>query len=389
MKVTPEQIETVYDETNAVQHYLSKSRRDGVKVEWEEPFSRSVFKQAIAQWGINKGGKLRVLDVGSGTGDGYVLLSTLLLEESELGSSYELEYLGIDISPQMVETASNLYSNHSNVRFESGDIRTSRLTRPFDLYLSCGVPYSHLTHEELYQALKMIAKNACNNRSRCAVVVDVLGRYSIEWTHKWKESRWDYCMSFFESAGDAEATWMSFYSHQHLQEVMQQAANAVGCRVEKFEFFDRSIMVGRHTSTGQFNPESPKYRNLVNSLLDPSQETELSQLIFQVELGSAPEHILDFFRKFSGWWNSLVSEATELLGESLAVEPVELPPEVQGFKAAAQKELQLISEKHLRRQKVESMLAQVLKKLEATQQPGYGVGHDLFGVMWLDATTGL
>ena len=124
MKVTPEQIETVYDETNAVEHYLSKSRRDGVKVEWEEPFSRSVFKQAITQWDINKAGKLRVLDVGSGTGDGYVLLSTLLLEESELGSSYDLDYLGIDISPQMVETANELYGNHGNVRFECADIRT-------------------------------------------------------------------------------------------------------------------------------------------------------------------------------------------------------------------------------------------------------------------------
>jgi len=397
MKVTPKQIETVYDETNAVQHYLSKSRRDGVKVEWEEPFSRSVFKQAIAQWGLafpgrareRGGGKLRVLDVGSGTGDGYVLLSRLLLEDSELGSSYELDYLGVDISAQMVETANELYGNHSNVRFECADLRTREFHRPFDVYLSCGVPYSHLTHDELNQALKKIAENACENRSRCAVVVDVLGRYSIEWTPKWKESRWDYAMSFFESEGNAEPTWMSFYSHQHLQEVMQEAADAVGCPVEKFEFFDRSIMVGRHTSTGQFNPELPKYRNLVNSLLDPSQETELSQLIFQVELGSAPDNILDFFRKFSGWWNSLVGDATAVLGGYLAVDPVELPPEVQGFKAAAQKELQLISEKHLRRQKVESMLAQVLGKLEATQQPGYGVGHDLFGVMWLDATTGL
>ena len=48
--------------------------------------------------------------------------------------------------------------------------------------------------------------------------------------------------------------------------------------------------------------------------------------------------------------------------------------------------MQQISEKHLYREKVELMLADVLRKLEATQQPGYGVGHDLFGVMWLDAT---
>ncbi len=386
MKVTQGQIEKVYAQSNAVEHYLSKSRRDGVKVEWEEPFSRSVFKQAIASGIENKEKKLRFLDVGSGTGDGYVLLSTLFSQDSKLLSNYELDYLGIDISPQMVETARNLYGSHNNVRFECGDIRTSSFTQPFDVYLSCGVPYSHLTHEELYEALKMIVTNVCNHRSRCSVVVDVLGRYSIEWMHKWKESRWDYAMSFFESEGDQEATWMSFYSHQHLQEIMQQAANAVGCPVEKFAFFDRSIMVGRHTSTGQFNPKLSQYRNLVNSLLDPSQETELSQLIFQVELGSAPEYILDFFTQFSGWWNTLVSEATALLGESLAVEPVELPPEVQGFKAAAEKELQQIADKHQYRQNLESMLALVLRKLEITQQPGYGVGHDLFGVMWLDAT---
>jgi len=386
MKVTPEQIKAVYDESNAVEHYLSKSRRDGVKLKWEEPFSRSVFKQAISSCNKKKGEKLKVLDVGSGTGDGYVLLSRLFSEDQEVGSSYELDYLGIDISHQMVEAANDLYGNHSNVQFKYADIRTSSLTQPFDVYLSCGVPYSHLTHEELYEAIKMIAKNARDNSSRCAVVVDVLGRYSIEWTRKWKESRWDYAMSFFESEGDAEASLMSFYSHHHLQEIMQQAAQDIGCPVEKFEFFDRSIMVGRHTSTGEFNPELPQYRNLVNSLLDPSRQTELSQLIFQVELGSAPDHILNFFSQFSGWWNTLVADAAALLGESLAVKPVELPPEVQGFKATAQKELEQISEKQLSRQEVELMLAQMLCLLEATQQPGYGVGHDLFGVMWLDAT---
>ncbi|MDY6785383.1 MAG: class I SAM-dependent methyltransferase [Cyanobacteriota bacterium] len=386
MKVTSDRIRNVYHQSNAVEHYLSQDRRDGVKIEWEEPFSCSVFKKAIVPYSKDKRDKLRVFDVGSGTGDGYVLLSKLLSEESELGGLENLDYLGVDISPQMVETANNLYGNRSNVRFECADVRSMRLERPFDLYLSCGVPYSHLTHEELYQALKKIVTNVCQQRSRCAIEVDVLGRYSIEWTPKWQESRWDYAMSFFESQGDAEPTWMSFYSHQHLEEIMQQAANEVGCPVEKFEFFDRSIMVGRHTSTGQFNPELPQYRNLINSLIDPSQETELSQLIFQVELGTAPEHILEFFKKFSSWWNFLVGEAIVVLGGSLRVEAVELPPEVRGFKAELQEELQQISDKHLYRQKVESMLARALRQLEATQQPGYGVGHDLFGVMWLDAT---
>ena len=385
MKVTSDRIKTVYDKSNAVEHYLSKDRRDSVKIEWEEPFSCFVFKQAIKLFDKTKKDKLRVLDVGSGTGDGYVLLSKLFLEDQEI-SNYQLDYFGIDISPQMVKTANDLYADENHVKFECTDIRTTNFTEAFDIYLSCGVPYSHLTNEELHKALKMIVTNICKHRSRCAVIVDVLGRYSIEWTPKWGQSRWDYAMSFFESEGHAEPTWMSFYSHEHLKEIMKKVADDVGCPVEKFEFFDRSIIVGRHTSTGQFNPNLPKYRNFINSLLDPLEKTELSQLIFQVELNSAPEHILEFFKKFSGWWNLLVSQAGAILGESIEAELVELPLEVRGFKAEVEKELQQISEKHLYREKVELMLAEVLRKLEATQQPGYGVGHDLFGVMWLDAT---
>jgi hypothetical protein len=29
------------------------------------------------------------------------------------------------------------------------------------------------------------------------LVVDVLGRYSLEWTTRWDRTRWDYRMSFF------------------------------------------------------------------------------------------------------------------------------------------------------------------------------------------------
>ena len=172
------QIKTVYDKSNAVEHYLSKDRRDSVKIEWEEPFSCSVFKRAIKLSDKTKKDKLKVLDIGSGTGDGYVLLSKLFLEDQEI-SNYQLDYFGIDISPQMVKTANDLYADENNVKFECADIRTSNFTEAFDIYLSCGVPYSHLTNEELHKALKMIVTNICKHRSRCAVVVDVLGRYSI------------------------------------------------------------------------------------------------------------------------------------------------------------------------------------------------------------------
>ena len=130
MKVTSECIKNNYDKSNAVEHYLSKDRRDSVKIEWEEPFSCSVFKQAIRLSNKIKKDKLKVLDVGSGTGDGYVLLSKLFKEDKEI-SNYQLDYFGIDISPQMVETANDLYADESNVRFECEDIRNSSFTESF------------------------------------------------------------------------------------------------------------------------------------------------------------------------------------------------------------------------------------------------------------------
>ncbi|MEB3339204.1 class I SAM-dependent methyltransferase [Okeania sp.] len=382
MNVTSDDIKAVYEESNATQHYLSPNRKDNVKVYWEEAFSRFVFKQAILSIDTPAREKLRVLDVGAGIGDGYTLLSDLLAQEPSLDKC-NLDYLGIDISPEMVETANNLYKNNTNVRFEQADIRKQIPESPFDLYLSCGVPYSHLTHEELETVLKILFERILKNQSPCAVVIDVLGRYSIEWQPHWSESRWNYNMSFFKSEGEAKPTLMSFYSHEHLEKIIRNAASEVNCPIKNLAFFDRSIVVGRHTSTGAFNRELPKYRNLVNSLLDPNQETDLNQLILRVESGDAPEYIIKFFHQFSGWWNTIIAEAAELLNESLEVNRVQLPANIESLDVLIKQNLAnsvLTND----RQRIELAVAKRLQQLEQTCEPGYGVGHDLFGVVWLD-----
>ena len=63
MKVTSECIKNNYDKSNAVEHYLSKGRRDSVKIEWEEPFSCSVFKQAIRLSNKIKKDKLSLIHI--------------------------------------------------------------------------------------------------------------------------------------------------------------------------------------------------------------------------------------------------------------------------------------------------------------------------------------
>ncbi|MGD1807681.1 class I SAM-dependent methyltransferase [Dapis sp. BLCC M126] len=384
MTVTSHDIKTVYEESNATQHYLSPNRKDNVKVYWEEAFSRFVFQEAILSIETPDRQNLRVLDVGAGIGDGYSLLSDLLAQEPSLDKC-NLDYLGIDISPEMVETANNLYKNNINVRFEQADIRKKIPETPFDLYLSCGVPYSHLTHEELETVLKMLFEDILKHQCRCAVVIDVLGKYSIEWQSHWGESRWNYNMSFFKSEGQAKPTLMSFYSHDHLENIIRNAASEVGCPIKKLAFFDRSIVVGRHTSTGAFNPTLPKYRNLVNSLLDQNQKTDLNKLILRVESGDAPEYITQFFHEFSGWWNTIIAEAAELLHEPLDVNQVKLPSHLESLDLLINQNFANPSLNN-DRQRIELALAEKLQQLEQTCQRGYGVGHDLFGVVWLDTT---
>ncbi len=383
MELSSKNLSSVYEKSDALSHYLSQTRRDAVKVHWEEPVSRSVFKQAIISKNTEHRGVLRVADIGSGTGDGYVLLSSLLAKQPELCE--RLDYLGVDISPAMIDTANKLYGTEKNVKFTCADIRSWQLDQPIDLYLSCGVPYSHLTTDELYKALQLIVASVQKQGMRCAVIIDVLGKYSIEWTPQWQHSRWNYCMSFIETKQEQAEMLMSFYSHHQLQQLMESAAQSQGCSIEKTAFFDRSIMVGRHTSTQQFNPHLSPYRDLINSLFDSEKVTDLAELIFLPPKGQAPKYILAFFQQFSGWWNTLVAQASQLLGEPLSITPVTLPIELQSFDKATAVKLSTITDQKQWRSQLEVLLAQALCTLEQTQQPGYGVGHDLFGVMWLDA----
>src|ERR1700712_5962206 len=94
---------------SAIPHYLSADRRDPVKRYWEEPFSRSVLRTAAAGLGDADGSPLRVLDVGSGTGDGFQLLSRALQEAAAVAptaaAERRFEYVGMDCDASMVTTA--------------------------------------------------------------------------------------------------------------------------------------------------------------------------------------------------------------------------------------------------------------------------------------------
>ncbi len=368
--------------TQGVNHYLSASRHDGVKTDWEQPFTRGVIKHAIDRTAPKT--PLSVLDLGSGTGDGLSLLMTMLEENSVPDGLRRFEYVGLDLSQDMVATAQRLHAHHQNVRFIRGDMREAVPEHPFGLYLSCGVPYSHLTRPELRQSLKNIFSVIHRNKARSAVVVDVLGRYSIEWPCNWLFDRWMYRMSFFSTDDEMPATEMSVYSADDLGQLIRQAADDASCAVTDIEFFDRSIMVGRHTTTGEYNQAIPQYRTLVNSLMDASRQTEFSQLLFNVPTDEAPANIVKFFKRFSMAWNALVAEAAAHCGELQDVPKSLLQQPVHGLTKELESHRSATNGADFRSSVVEPTLAEYLRRLETVAQPGLGVGHTLTAVAYLE-----
>lgn len=286
-------------------HYLSPDRRDPVKRFWEEPLNHDLLTTAIGQLDIDTGTPLRVLDIGAGTGDGVALLDHALHNGD--GTAPPMNYVGLDPDPEMVATAQNLYSDRSDVDFVEGDVRHTLPVDDAHIYLSAGVPYSHLEPDEFYTALAGIFDTAHQRPHRTAVVIDVLGQYSLEWVQNWTFNRWNYQMSFFHGAGEDNdiAAPMTFYSRHSLHEAILQAKNDSGVGLASVDYYDRSVMVGRHTSTGTFNPSLPRYRTLINSLYKGDTELDLDELRLTPPGNERPnDDVSQFFDTFASLWNT-------------------------------------------------------------------------------------
>ncbi|WP_031467022.1 class I SAM-dependent methyltransferase [Sciscionella sediminilitoris] len=298
--------ESVYAGARA--HYLSPKRRDPVKRLAEEPVSRTLLREAVA--GLGHHGPVRVLDLGCGTGDGLDLLS---------GVPHAVQYTGLDSDADMVHTAAEL---HPDARFVRGDLRGPLPEGEFELYMSSGVPYSHLPADQIEQALRGIFERVRETGKPAALLADVLGRYSIEWLPNWGRTRWDYAMTFFEGESAPAGEPMTFLAGEDFAAVVRNAASSAGVRLADTRFTDRSVLLGRHTATRTFNPHIPPYRKLVNDLHSGTETGGFERLFFDPPRKGAPPAVLEFFTELASRWNGIVRAAIdqEQPGTALAEE---------------------------------------------------------------------
>jgi SAM-dependent methyltransferase len=339
----------------ATAHYTSPKRRDPVKTMLEEIVTHRVLRDAITRLRPEPGRPLRVLDVGCGTGDGLALLTEQHGPLAPLTGEDTLDYLGVDLDPDMVDTARSLHAGRP-ARFAVADMRSELPAGDFDLYLSCGVPYSHLPHEDVVEVLTGLMRRIVETRDSAVIIVDVLGRYSVEWTPKWPETRWSYIMSFFEDATETLHDQMSFFDRRSLDEALVEAATRAGARLGGTTFTDRSVLAGRHTATRSFNPAIPPYRTLLNELARGNTDVVPAQLRFEPPAGHAPRQVELFFAAFAERWNRIIATAAR---------------DGQGLPSA----------EHAKQ------LATALFACEQQAQQGLGVGHSLMATVVVERPT--
>lgn len=343
----------------AAAHYLSSGRRDPVKRLWEEPFSRTMIADAVGSLGLDRSDPVRVIDIGAGIGDGFVLLEGALNVGDKVPAvgGRLISYLGLDIDPEMVATARDQYRDRAYIEFVQADVREELPDDPFDVYMSAGVPYSHLTSEELAAVLCNIFSAVRKNRRRSAVLIDVLGRYSIEWQSQWEKSCWEYHMSFFSDSSEVITAPMTFYSRSSLWDCISEAVQETGISLVNIDFFDRSVAVGRHTATGTFHPGLPPYRLLLNQLFDGDTAVDLDRLAITPPTADVSPEIDAFFALLCTAWNGCVADTT-------------VKERAYGASPGSRRSL-----------------ARALRGAEQGVQRGLGTGHSLIAVAYVDGST--
>ena len=296
----------------AGQHYTSSIRRDWVKRSWEEPAFHRHLDAALERAGSHGlRSDLDVLDVGCGTG---VALDLLLGAPSLVGGRRTLNRAtGVDLDEGLLSIARDRFADDPRMTFTRGDLSSVPDTGPHDLVLSSGVPFSHLTPEQLEPALARIAQVALGTRTDAAaprsalVIVDVLGRYSLEWTTRWDQTRWEYRMSFFATDEEVAATPMTTWDGEALDATIRRAAAAAQAEVVDLVLVDRSLAVGRHTMTGEYTPELPRLRDLVDALAEGT-EVDPALLRITLSLPDAPDAVLEAHAAFAAAWNAALTE---------------------------------------------------------------------------------
>ena len=417
MNINQESILSNYAKALAVgaydnHHSYTFGKQDYVRRNWEDKYTRHALSPFIKELcedkrNLNQG--IRVMDLGCGAGECLNILTTLpqtsvsldIISNQVLDYSNLAAYKGVDISPAMIAKAKALHNDRPQAEFVVADLNdglpVTSGEMPYDIYISSYGSLSHLNDSSLTNLIKDIC---CHMGERAIFVADLLGKYSYEWPCYWGEPGSDrvkmhnYSMSYIyppdtRSSAQIEIFPIRYWGGGELEQLINRIAEDNSVKVRRHVLCDRSILVGRHMDTQEYNPKAPPLRATINSLYEPNFCTDLSQLIFQYEPHLHHPHINRFFQNLQTAWNSIVYGCMEALTqwrypEKLQAEPpIQNPPLVLNSNRIIRRlidQTQIFHFDDPRANLVEPQLAYLLRDLEWNFQQGLGTAHGLLAV---------
>ena len=388
---------------------------DNVRRFWEDQVTGIFLRPALNELVIQKKAhleRIRVLDLGCGSGDGYDLLMGVTAKDPGI---YEYitavitpdmleEYAGIEINDELIKQAEADYGHYPKVRFIQDDLSSGlpefvKKQDPFDIYLTSYGTMSHF-HDE--QNVKIISDICRHAPEKALFVGDWLGRYSYEWQDLWhyppdQECFMDYRISYvypeeMRDLAEVAVFPLRIITRDDVMRIMDEAARESGAEIKPLAFFDRSILIGRHMDTGDYNKNCPKLRTQVNSLFEGYVRTDMESLLVDYVPFTGFDHLNNFFEMFFMSCNTLIQYTISLLSEydseteTLRMIPDVLPYYPEPLKEAMHSMRRLIEGAawlkwgDVRANVIEPHLGYSLRKLEMDMQPGTGMGHSLVGI---------
>lgn len=390
---------------------------DNVRIYWEDQLTRLFIRPFLSELVTHKeklGEKIRIIDLGSGTGQGYELLTKIDKRYLDLGLHHqrvlpenEVElYLGLDLFEAMVAKGNEIYEDKPQVQFMQGDLReglaaVKKEEQPFDLYFSA---YGSLSHLDTNYLKRLLTDICDHSRNGSLVALDLLGRYSIEWPNHWTieneaDKFCDYSMSYlypgygWEQEQDIEHFPLRFWTGAEVEALVDELRARTGVGITILKKFDRSAMVGRHVDTRQYNPRLRPIRRTVNSLHEDYLRTDLDELLLSKTMFPPPPHsqMAAFLDELITGWNILVQYCQKRLKKNSSL--VELKG-WSDFSAPLQFALMTIDRVindtewmwsgDPRANIIEPQLGYALRNLESDLQRGLGCGHGLLVMLKIE-----
>jgi SAM-dependent methyltransferase len=388
---------------------------DNVRRFWEDQLTGIFLRPALNDLVDEKRRRLeriRILDLGCGSGDGYDLIMGVTTKDpgiyeyitAALTDDMLKEYVGVEINADLLRQAEEYYGSSPKMRFVEGDLTHGlppeiRKEQPFDFYFNSYGTLSHFTDE---QCVKIISDVCTHAPEHALFMGDWLGRYSYEWQDLWhhppdQEYFMDYRISYIypeeERDGIEVASFpLKLVCRDEIMDIVRRASQEAGVEITPLVFFDRSIFVGRHLDTGDYNKNSPRLRGPVNSLFESYVRTDLESLLVDYVPRQGFDHLNNFFEMFFMSCNALVNYTIALLSQyDSESEQFRAVPEILPFYPDALKEAMHSMERviegvgwlkwgDVRANVIEPHLGYSLRRMEIDLQPGTGMGHSLAGI---------